>query len=225
MPKSAWHHSYPVFPWIRDILSWKKSSLVWSDILRLFVNTLNADNKYSNGNIHNFAQQIEATLCLKGKTFSGFSFAFLKCAWNFKHFEKKWWVSEPNYFRFYWLRKRWLFKHLKSLVTEHYSVINILTGSKQCWNQHGTTYYPGFQWIQDLLSWKMSILVWCDILSLLVNTLTIDHKYSRSNLQNFEQQVQTPLSQKGKTFSGFLIAFVNCAWNLNILKQKMSILA
>ena len=28
-------------------MSWKKSALVWSEILRLFVNTFTADNKYS----------------------------------------------------------------------------------------------------------------------------------------------------------------------------------
>ena len=46
MLKSAWQHYYPIFPCIWDILSWKKSELVWSEILRLFVNTLTADNKY-----------------------------------------------------------------------------------------------------------------------------------------------------------------------------------
>ena len=41
------HHYYPIFPCIWDILSWEKSALVWSEILRLFVNTLTAHNKYS----------------------------------------------------------------------------------------------------------------------------------------------------------------------------------
>ena len=42
----------------------------------------------------------------------------------------------------------------------------------------------------------MSALVWSDILGLFVNTLTADNKYSRCNVLNFEEQVQTPLSQK-----------------------------
>ena len=33
-------------------------------------------------------------------------------------------------------------------------------------------------------------------------------------MQNFRQQFQTPLSKKQKTFSGFSIAFLKCAWNL-----------
>ena len=42
----------------------------------------------------------------------------------------------------------------------------------------------------------MSALVWSEILRLFVNTLTADKKYSRCNVHNFEQQVQTPLSKK-----------------------------
>ena len=87
--KSARHHYYLIFPCIWDILSWKKSALVWSEILRLFVNTLTADNKNSRCNVHNFARQVQTSLSRKQKTFCGFFIAFLKCAWNSKHFEKK----------------------------------------------------------------------------------------------------------------------------------------
>ena len=86
--KSARHHYYPIFSCIWDILSWKKSALVWSEILRLFLNTLTADSKYSRCNVHNFAQQVQTPLSQKQKTFYGFFIAFLKCAWNLEHFEK-----------------------------------------------------------------------------------------------------------------------------------------
>ena len=75
------------------------------------------------------------------------------------------------------------------------------------------------------MSWKKSALVWSKTLRLFLNTLTADNKYSRCNVHNFAQQVQTPLSQKQKNFYGFFIAFLKCAWNLEILKKKMSILA
>ena len=39
-------------------------------------------------------------------------------------------------------------------------------------------------------------------------------------MQNFPQQFQTPLSQKPKTFSGFFIAFLKCAWNIEHFQQK-----
>ena len=44
---------------------------------------------YSCRNILNFTQQFEAPLSQKQKTFYGFFIAFLKCALNLEHFEKK----------------------------------------------------------------------------------------------------------------------------------------
>ena len=67
----------------------EKCGLIWSEILRLFVNTLINDNKYSRCNVHNFAQQVQTPLSQKENTFSGFFIVFLKCAWNLEHFEKK----------------------------------------------------------------------------------------------------------------------------------------
>ena len=70
------------------------------------------------------------------------------------------------------------------------------------------------------MSYKKSPSVWCEILRLFVNALTPDDKYSDSNMQNFPQQFQTPLSQKQKIFSGFFIAFLKCAWNLAHFQKR-----
>ena len=70
------------------------------------------------------------------------------------------------------------------------------------------------------MSWKKSPSVWYEILRLFVNALTIDDKYSGSNMQNLPQQFQTPLSQKQKTFSGFFIVFLKCAWYLEHFQKK-----
>ena len=70
-------------------MSWRKSAIVGSEILTLFVNTLTTDDKYSRRNMLNFTQQLEARLPQKQKTFSGLFLAFLKCALNFEHFEEK----------------------------------------------------------------------------------------------------------------------------------------
>ena len=86
--KSAGHYYYLIFPWIWDILNWKKSLLVWFVILRLFVNSLTADNKYSRCNLH-ILTQIQTPLSLKWKAFSGFFIADVKCALNLEHFEYK----------------------------------------------------------------------------------------------------------------------------------------
>ena len=37
---------------------------------------------------------------------------------------------------------------------------------------------------------------------------------------NFSQQLEAPLSQKQKTFSGFFNAFLKCALNLEHLEKK-----
>ena len=55
----------------------------------LFVNTLTAHNKYSRWNVHIFAQQVQTPLSQKWKTFCLFFIAFLKCACNLEHFQKK----------------------------------------------------------------------------------------------------------------------------------------
>ena len=39
-------------------------------------------------------------------------------------------------------------------------------------------------------------------------------------MQNLRQQLQTPLSQIQKTFSGIFIAFLKCAWNLEHFQKK-----
>ena len=39
-------------------------------------------------------------------------------------------------------------------------------------------------------------------------------------MQNFPQQFQTPLPKKQKIFSGFFIAFMKCAWNLEHFQKK-----
>ena len=50
---------------------------------------MTTDDKYSRRNMLNFMQQFEPPICQKQDTFSGFFLAFLKCALNLEHFEKK----------------------------------------------------------------------------------------------------------------------------------------
>ena len=87
--KSARRHYYPLFSPIRGKFSCKKPPSVWYEILRLFVNALTADDKYSWSNLKNLRQQFQTPLSNKQKTFSLFFIAFLKYAWNLEHFQKK----------------------------------------------------------------------------------------------------------------------------------------
>ena len=66
----------------------------------------------------------------------------------------------------------------------------------------------------------MSALVTSEIFRLFVNTLTHDDKCSCGYMQIFWQQLQTPLSQKEKTFCEFFIVFQKCAWNLEHSEKK-----
>ena len=62
---------------------------MWYEILRPFVNGLTADDKYSSTNMKNLPQQFQTPLSPKQQTFSEFFIAFLKCAWNLEHIQKK----------------------------------------------------------------------------------------------------------------------------------------
>ena len=66
----------------------------------------------------------------------------------------------------------------------------------------------------------MSALVRSKILGLFVNTFTAESTYSRRKMQTFTQQVQTPLSLKQKTFSGFFITFLKSTWNGEHFQKK-----
>ena len=57
------------------------------------------------------------------------------------------------------------------------------------------------------LNCKKSVLVICKILRLFVNILSAVEKYSLPNREYLKQPIQFQLSQKQKTFPGFLSAF------------------
>ena len=50
--------------------------------------------------------------------------------------------------------------------------------------------------------------------------MTADDRYIRCNMQNFPQQIQTPISVKQKIFSRFFIAYLECASCLEDFGQK-----
>ena len=53
-----------------------------------------------------------------------------------------------------------------------------------------------------------------------VNTLTTDDKYSSRNMLNFTQQLEALLSQKEKTYSRFFLAFRKYPLNLENFEKK-----
>ena len=69
------------------------------------------------------------------------------------------------------------------------------------------------------------MLVLCKILSLFVNTLTADDKYSLLNTDNLMQPIQILLSQKQKTFWQFFSALLRCTLNFEHFQKKMTHIA
>ena len=70
----------------------------------------------------------------------------------------------------------------------------------------------------------MPALVRFECLGPFFNTLAADDKYSRRNMMNLQQQLQTALSQKQKIFSAIFIAFMKPTLNLEHFDQKMWVL-
>ena len=70
-------------------MSRKKSVLVRHKALKLFVNTLSADDKYSLLKRDNLAQPIRTPLSQKQIPFYQLLLAFSKFALNLEHFQKK----------------------------------------------------------------------------------------------------------------------------------------
>ena len=98
--QSARQHLYQIYWSLWTLLSWKKSLLVLCKILRLFVNKLTTDGKYSLLNRDDFTQPIQILVSHKKKTFSWFFSAFLKSTLNFEHFQKKHDPDRRSIYRF-----------------------------------------------------------------------------------------------------------------------------
>ena len=63
------------------------------------------------------------------------------------------------------------------------------------------------------------------MLGVFVNTLTADGKYLVQGCENLQLLIQMQLSEKKKLFLTFLFNFLNLHQILNILKEKMIVIA
>ena len=64
------------------------------------------------------------------------------------------------------------------------------------------------------------MLVLCEFLKLLVKRLTDDEKYCLLYRENFTQQIDMVVSQKGKLFSQFFSAFLKSILNFEHFQKK-----
>ena len=74
------------------------------------------------------------------------------------------------------------------------------------------------------LSWKKSLLLTCQILGLLVNTLAADERYPVLNRHSLTIPIQMQLSQKSKNFSQFFSEFLKSRINLKYFEKKMTLI-
>ena len=135
--KAAPQHLYHIYGSLPRLMSWKKYLLLTCQILRLFANSLAANDKYSALNRYKLIIPVQMQLSQKPKTFSRRFSLFLNCSLSFEDFERK---QDPHTFcvsNIYGLRKR---KCLKSRISEDTSTSNIENGPKHCWNLHRSTF-------------------------------------------------------------------------------------
>ena len=71
------------------------------------------------------------------------------------------------------------------------------------------------------MKWRKSALFKFEILGLIVNRLTADDKYSRRNIQNLTQELQTAISRKQKTFSGTFITYLKSITSSEAFVKKV----
>ena len=69
------------------------------------------------------------------------------------------------------------------------------------WNSSSQHLYHIHRSLPRKFSWKKSLLLTCQILGLLVNTLAAEEKYLVLHVDNLTISIQMQLSQKQKTFS------------------------
>ena len=168
-PKDCWNLKDNTFAIFIDQCesNWVgKTLLVICQILGVFLNALNENDKYSVLNQDNLTQPIQIQLSRKEKKFSKFFPKFSKARLNLEHFQRNRWHSSST-------------SEMK------------LPKTIEIWMQH-LYYLYWSSW--RLLSWKKSLLVICKILGLFVNTLTADEKYSLLNRDNLMQPIQMQLS-------------------------------
>ena len=79
--------------------------------------------------------------------------------------------------------------------------------------------------ISKVIEFQKSLFVTWNILTLFVNTLTADDKYSLISRDNWMQTIQMDLSQKQNHFSQFFSAILESAWKFKHFQRKMTLIA
>ena len=87
--KCPWEYFYKTRLLLWSKLTWETSLLLIFELLRVFIETLTADHRYSLSYIWNLQVLHQMQLSKNLKTFSHFFCPFLKSSSKFEHFQKK----------------------------------------------------------------------------------------------------------------------------------------
>ena len=130
------------------------------------------------------------------------------------------------YFRNYRLSKTWLDQSLKSAVSEHPLIVNMLKSPKHLCNlderhvfssclfiMRDMSFYHVFSSLWGELISKKCSLVKFEILGVFVSTVTVDDKDPLPDFENLRLQIQMQLSLKRKPFFLFFIQFLESISN------------
>ena len=151
-----------------------------------------ADEKYPVPNRDNLMRGIQIQLSQKQKSFSEFIVEFLKFRLNFEHFEKKddshsFCVSEirdcENVVR--WMSKKCCFRGQFDKQHGKRAQALLKSLSQNLYHLHWS--------LATKFCSKMSLLLICEILGLLVNTLAADEKYPLFKKDNLKIPIQMHL--------------------------------
>ena len=203
---------------LREFLS-KLSALRLGEILRVFVNTLNVDDKYRVNIASISHSQFKCNYIKNEKLFRNFLFHF----WNMHQIltiliEKMIVIANvfpklqtaKNIFRT--LSKKRCFRACSN--NQHMKASQTLV--KSPWEH----FYHVFSSFSGKLNWKMSPLVLHEILGVFVNTLTGDGKYPVQDCQNFPVAIQMQVSEKRKSLSQFFFPFLESTSNFKHFEKK-----
>ena len=139
---------------------------------------------------------------------------------KFRAFSIRGWVSKANDFQNYWCWKTRLLTRLKRSCLRTPLANECVNGFQRVLKSARNHYYPLFSSIRGKLSSEKSALVWCEILSLFVYAWTADDNYSRQQYAEFMATISNAITSETNLVSGFFIAFLKCAWNLEHFQKK-----
>ena len=211
LEKCPWESIYHLFSSFWEKLISKISPVLLDEILEMFLNRLSAEGKHPIEDWENLLLPNQMQLFEKRKSSSQFFVPFLQSKLNLKHFEKKKMIAIANVFPKLQTVKilvRALFKNRrfrKRFDSQHVKVSQILAKSPSA---HFPHVFPS---IWGKLIWKMSPLVFGEILGLFLDTLPAGVKYPVEYYGNLWLHFKCNYLKNENLFLNFWFNF----WNLH----------